>query len=133
MPIVVTCNCGKSYHAPDTLQGKRVKCPACGGVVTVPMAAAAPGPRGPPPRRQPPRPMPTIPWDWAVSAPARLMARRTTARRTTVGSPRQRRPMADTAAESPPLTAHRPDTRRRPATHLPAMHRGRRVPEVTPR
>ena len=45
MPVVVTCNCGKSYHAPETLQGKRVKCPACGGVVTVPMAAASPSPQ----------------------------------------------------------------------------------------
>lgn len=41
MPVVVTCQCGKSYQAPDALQGQRVKCPACGATVAVPRAAGA--------------------------------------------------------------------------------------------
>ena len=35
MPISVTCKCGKKLKAPDTLLGKRVKCPACQQVLTI--------------------------------------------------------------------------------------------------
>ena len=45
MPVVVTCGCGKSYQAPDALQGKRVKCPTCGAIVEVPGKAPAPAAR----------------------------------------------------------------------------------------
>ena len=36
MPISVTCPCGKKLTAPDTLAGKRAKCPACKELVKIP-------------------------------------------------------------------------------------------------
>ncbi|MFM8931173.1 MAG: M48 family metalloprotease, partial [Gemmataceae bacterium] len=36
MPISVTCSCGKKLNAPDTLAGKRAKCPACQTLVLIP-------------------------------------------------------------------------------------------------
>jgi len=36
MTIPVTCNCGKKLRAKPELAGRRVKCPACGGVLVVP-------------------------------------------------------------------------------------------------
>jgi hypothetical protein len=36
MPITFTCDCGKQLRVKDELAGKRVKCPACAGGVTVP-------------------------------------------------------------------------------------------------
>ncbi len=36
MPISVTCPCGKKLTAPDTLAGKRAKCPGCKEFVNVP-------------------------------------------------------------------------------------------------
>ena len=41
MPIRVTCTCGKSLNAPDTLAGKKAKCPGCGRVLSIPGAGAA--------------------------------------------------------------------------------------------
>jgi Uncharacterised protein family UPF0547 len=38
--IVATCLCGKQLKARDDLAGKRVRCPACAGIVDVPAAAA---------------------------------------------------------------------------------------------
>jgi|ERR1700722_2416697 len=38
MPLTWTCTCGKSLRVADELAGKRVKCPACNGVSTVPQA-----------------------------------------------------------------------------------------------
>ncbi len=39
MPISVTCpECGKGLKAPDSLVGKKAKCPGCGAVVPIPMA-----------------------------------------------------------------------------------------------
>jgi hypothetical protein len=35
MAIQVDCACGKKLQARDELLGKRVKCPGCGGIVTV--------------------------------------------------------------------------------------------------
>ena len=35
MPISITCQCGKKLKAPDTLAGKKVKCPACQHLLTV--------------------------------------------------------------------------------------------------
>ncbi len=35
MPISITCHCGKKLKAPDTLAGKKVKCPACQHLLTV--------------------------------------------------------------------------------------------------
>ena len=35
MPISITCQCGKKLKAPDTLAGKKVKCPACQQLLTV--------------------------------------------------------------------------------------------------
>ncbi len=35
MPILLECTCGKKLKVRDELAGKKVKCPACGGVVVV--------------------------------------------------------------------------------------------------
>jgi hypothetical protein len=45
MAISLTCSCGKRLNAKDEHAGKRVKCPACGAVLTVeslPMLEEAP-------------------------------------------------------------------------------------------
>ena len=42
MPIQVTCACGKVYRFKDEVAGKRAKCPACGGVVSIPRKSAPP-------------------------------------------------------------------------------------------
>ena len=61
MPIVFTCPCGKTLRVADEHAGKRVKCPACNSVATVPAAepmfevvenTAAPPPP-PPPKPKP--------------------------------------------------------------------------------
>jgi hypothetical protein len=44
MPIVVACQCGQRFAARDDLAGQTMRCPACGGSLTVPGAAAAPAP-----------------------------------------------------------------------------------------
>ena len=36
MPIPLKCPCGKKLQVKDELAGRRVKCPACGGAITVP-------------------------------------------------------------------------------------------------
>ena len=36
MPISVVCECGRKLKAPDQASGKKARCPACGGQVTVP-------------------------------------------------------------------------------------------------
>jgi hypothetical protein len=36
MPVVVACSCGANLRVPDTAAGKRVKCPKCGELLTVP-------------------------------------------------------------------------------------------------
>ena len=36
MPISVTCKCGKKLNAPDTLAGKKAKCPGCSAMLVVP-------------------------------------------------------------------------------------------------
>jgi hypothetical protein len=41
MPIVVECgSCHQRFRAKDTLAGKAVKCPRCGGAIQVPMSAS---------------------------------------------------------------------------------------------
>ena len=43
MPIEITCSgCGKPLRVPDNAGGKRVKCPACQTILSVPGAAGAP-------------------------------------------------------------------------------------------
>jgi len=42
MPIAVACKCGKKFQAPDSLAGKRVKCPGCQQLLVVPGGQAAP-------------------------------------------------------------------------------------------
>jgi RsiW-degrading membrane proteinase PrsW (M82 family) len=39
MGIEVRCSCGKSLKAPDAAAGKKGKCPGCGAVLTIPLAA----------------------------------------------------------------------------------------------
>ncbi|MCE9581555.1 MAG: DUF4282 domain-containing protein [Planctomycetes bacterium] len=36
MPILTTCPCGSRFKAPDRLAGKRVRCPKCSEILTVP-------------------------------------------------------------------------------------------------
>ncbi|HEY2584411.1 MAG TPA: PrsW family glutamic-type intramembrane protease [Tepidisphaeraceae bacterium] len=36
MPIEVSCECGGRFRAKDELAGRRVKCPKCGAVLTIP-------------------------------------------------------------------------------------------------
>ena len=68
MSIQFTCACGKIIAAADYLSGKRVRCPHCGAVVTVPgVAQRPPGPairidaqdiagaKVAPPKKSPPR------------------------------------------------------------------------------
>lgn len=40
--IVVPCGCGKKLRVKSELGGRKVKCPACGGVVAVPLATPIP-------------------------------------------------------------------------------------------
>jgi hypothetical protein len=40
MPITVTCQCKKSFQAPDLLAGKTVKCPNCASPLAIPSPAA---------------------------------------------------------------------------------------------
>jgi hypothetical protein len=47
MAITVTCQCGKKLGVKEDMAGKKVKCPACQSVLTVPMdGGAGPGPAG---------------------------------------------------------------------------------------
>jgi hypothetical protein len=41
MPIPVGCQCGKKFQAKDELAGKKVKCPGCGNVLTIPQPQTA--------------------------------------------------------------------------------------------
>jgi hypothetical protein len=60
MPILVSCPCGKHVRVKDELGGKRIKCPACAGVVQVPVAGesqlAVPAEDRVRPTAAPPRP-----------------------------------------------------------------------------
>ncbi|HZN32194.1 MAG TPA: hypothetical protein VFB80_00195 [Pirellulaceae bacterium] len=40
MPLTVQCTCGKSYQVDEALAGRRVKCKACGGALTIPQKPA---------------------------------------------------------------------------------------------
>lgn len=42
MPIVFSCSCQKKLRAPDSTAGKKVKCPACGTVLTIPEPPSPP-------------------------------------------------------------------------------------------
>lgn len=42
MPIITSCACGKTLRAKDEFAGKRLKCPACGQVITIPTQAEEP-------------------------------------------------------------------------------------------
>jgi hypothetical protein len=41
MPMVVSCSCGKRFEAKDSLAGQRVRCPACGGILDIPLSQPA--------------------------------------------------------------------------------------------
>ena len=49
MSIAWHCACGKSGKVPDEKGGKKGKCPACGSVIQIPLAALAPAPAPEPP------------------------------------------------------------------------------------
>src|SRR5260370_13938694 len=36
MPIQLTCNCGRALRVKDEFGGRKVRCPACGKVVSIP-------------------------------------------------------------------------------------------------
>src|SRR5438067_12590152 len=38
MPITVSCSCGKQLRAKDESAGKKIRCPGCGSVLSVPAA-----------------------------------------------------------------------------------------------
>jgi hypothetical protein len=70
MPITARCPnaaCGKTLKVKDELAGKKVKCPACASVLTIPSANAAPAASAPPaparpkPAAKPPAPKPKPP------------------------------------------------------------------------
>ena len=42
MSIIVPCSCGKSYPVKEDFAGRRVQCPDCGRMLTIPGATAAP-------------------------------------------------------------------------------------------
>jgi len=71
MPLVVTCTCGKRLQVAEEHAGKRVKCPGCQAVVTVPAKAGAPAAAAAsrPAAAAPPRPAP------AAAAPKPDMVR----------------------------------------------------------
>ncbi len=64
MPVVVSCSCGARFEAKDTLLGKRVKCPQCGGALAIPSAqsqaagAASAQPQSLPSQAAPRQPQP---------------------------------------------------------------------------
>lgn len=75
MPIRLTCSaCSKPMQAPDVAAGKRVKCPNCQAVVSVPMQAAAAAPAAVPARPAPPPVPPPAPPVPAAPAPAPVPA-----------------------------------------------------------
>jgi hypothetical protein len=39
MPIPLTCGCGRSFHLKDELAGKKIRCPECRRVLSVPAPA----------------------------------------------------------------------------------------------
>lgn len=40
MPIPITCpSCNGKFNAPDAAAGKKGKCPSCGGIIPIPLAA----------------------------------------------------------------------------------------------
>jgi hypothetical protein len=41
MPLLFSCQCGKQLRAPEEFAGRRIKCPNCQEVVTVPGAPAS--------------------------------------------------------------------------------------------
>jgi hypothetical protein len=55
MPIPLSCPCGRSIRARDELAGLRIKCPQCGGVLTVPSPEPAAPPKVDPWSEAPPR------------------------------------------------------------------------------
>ncbi|MCC6416798.1 MAG: hypothetical protein IT429_00960 [Gemmataceae bacterium] len=51
MPISFGCTCGKQLQAKDEFAGKRMKCPGCGRILTIPGSPATPPPE---PEPEPP-------------------------------------------------------------------------------
>jgi WD40 repeat protein len=61
MSILVSCACGKSYPIKEQFAGKKVQCPGCNRVLTVPSGAMAPPPPLPPGRNTPSKGVATLP------------------------------------------------------------------------
>src|SRR5262245_36778418 len=58
MPIPFHCDCGKKLQAQEEFVGKKLRCPGCGKVLTIPSAPAAPPPTPAPAPAPPPPPPP---------------------------------------------------------------------------
>ena len=58
MPVELTCSCGKKLRVPDTLRGKKGRCPGCKGILDIPAEDAPPPepqmPEAPPEEEQAP-------------------------------------------------------------------------------
>ncbi len=73
MPIPFSCECGKKLQAKDEFAGKKLKCPGCGKILTIPNPAAAPPPEeppAPPPTQRAPLPPPELTAELPPPAPA---------------------------------------------------------------
>ena len=46
MAVRVSCSCGRTLNLADTLRGKKIRCPDCSAVVTVPVAESHAAPNG---------------------------------------------------------------------------------------
>src|SRR5262245_14748728 len=61
MPISFGCHqCGKQLQARDEFRGRRLKCPGCGTILTIPGGGAAATPAPPPPVPTLPEPQPEV-------------------------------------------------------------------------
>src|SRR5215831_16798987 len=88
MPIAFGCHqCGKQLQARDEFAGRRLKCPGCGTILTIPSgAAAAPPPVAPQPPPDVPAPPPSNPMAPAVVKFVCVCGRRMKARVADAGS-----------------------------------------------
>lgn len=74
MNLIATCGCGKQFQAQAHLAGRLVRCPSCGGTLTVPRA---PVPASPPaaPTPSPQRIVVTCPCGQQLAAPPQLVGK----------------------------------------------------------
>lgn len=76
MPITVVCACQKRLRAPDSLAGKRVKCPACGTELDIPQPDIPEIDIAAIPLAEPPPPEPELEYGSEVAPPRKVKRRR---------------------------------------------------------